>query len=63
MAIGGEGMHDKPGQFALPAGVTVDELNHVYIVDQVLSKIDVLRRLSELETSQIVVSRSLPTSQ
>jgi DNA-binding beta-propeller fold protein YncE len=57
LAIGGEGMADRPGQFALPAGIALDELGYVYIVDQLFGKIDVLRRLSESETSQITHDR------
>ncbi len=57
LAIGGEGLQDKPGQFALPAGLAVDERGHVYIVDQLFAKVDVLRRLSEGETGQVVAAR------
>ncbi len=58
LAVGGEGMRDEPGQFALPASVAVDELGHVYIVDQLFAKIDVLRRLSEQEMTLIVTARN-----
>jgi hypothetical protein len=35
----------------------VDERGHVYIVDQLFAKIDVLRWLSEVETSRVVAAR------
>jgi len=57
LAIGGERLVDRPGELAMPAGVAVDELQHVYIVDQVFKKVEVLRRLSKQEMDTIVARR------
>jgi DNA-binding beta-propeller fold protein YncE len=57
LPIGGSDLVDKPGQFAMPAGIAVDELGHVYIVDQVFAKIDVIRRLGARERDEIVKMR------
>ncbi len=56
LAVGGEGLEDKPGQFALPAGIAVDERGFVYVVDQLFRKIDVFRRLSEQEGKKIMAA-------
>jgi len=58
LTIGGEKVaDDRPGSYAMPAGIAVDELQHVYIVDQLFSKVEVLRRLREEEMREIVASR------
>jgi len=49
---GGDSLEDKPGQYVLPAGITVDETNRVYIVDQILLKVEVIRRLPDDEILQ-----------
>lgn len=43
----------------MPAGVAVDELGHVYVVDQVHAKVDVLKRLSERQMQRIVAQRQV----
>ena len=58
LAIGGETSGDKPGEHALPAGVAIDELGHVYVVDQVYAKVDVLKLLTEQEMEKVVSERS-----
>ncbi len=57
LAIGGKRLLDRPGELAMPADIAVDELQHVYIVDQVFKKVEVLRRLSEQEMDAIVARR------
>jgi DNA-binding beta-propeller fold protein YncE len=57
LAIGGESIADKPGQYVMPAGVAVDELGHVYVVDQAFAKVDVFKRLSKKEMGEIVARR------
>jgi DNA-binding beta-propeller fold protein YncE len=57
LAIGDESIADKPGQYAMPAGVAVDELGHVYIVDQAFAKVDVLKHLSKKEMDEVVAGR------
>lgn len=54
LAVGGEGLEDRPGQFALPAGIAIDEKGYVYVVDQLFMKVDVFRRLSESEAHNIM---------
>lgn len=60
--IGGKGKEqgnkdDKPGQYALPAGITVDETNRVYVVDQYMKKVEVIRRLSDEESTKLAKER------
>ncbi len=57
LAIGGKQFLDRPGELAMPADIAVDELQHVYIVDQVFKKVEVLRRLSKQEMDAIVAKR------
>jgi hypothetical protein len=52
MAIGGETYDDLPGQYSLPAGIAVDERNNVFVVDQILGKVDIIRKLSPGETAK-----------
>jgi len=60
---GGDSLEDEPGQYVLPAGITVDETNRVYIVDQVLLKVEVIRRLSEDEMLQQAQQNSIELEQ
>ncbi len=58
LPVGGEGLDDRPGQFALPAGIAVDERGYVYVVDQLFMKVDVFRRLPELEAVKIMAEEA-----
>lgn len=58
MWIGNTGVADKPGEYALPAGIAVDELNFVYVVDQMYSKVEIIRRLSAEDSDRL--ARNLP---
>jgi DNA-binding beta-propeller fold protein YncE len=58
IALGGQGLMDKPGQFALPAGVAVDEFDDVYIVDQLFFKVDILRKLMPKEIKAVMQKRA-----
>jgi DNA-binding beta-propeller fold protein YncE len=49
LAIGGRADSDSPGRYRLPAKLACDEGGRLYIVDQFLHKIEVLRRLNEAE--------------
>jgi hypothetical protein len=40
---------DGPGRYLLPAKLAADESGRLYVVDQFLHKVEVLRRLSEAE--------------
>lgn len=53
MPLGGAGLDDRPGQFVLPAGIAIDETDRVYVVDQLLNKVDVIRRLKDEEISRL----------
>ncbi|WP_210397068.1 6-bladed beta-propeller [Motiliproteus sediminis] len=50
MALGKRGV--KPGELELVSGVAVDELGHLYVADQHNHKVEVYRRLSEVEGRQ-----------
>lgn len=54
LAIGSHSILDKPGGFALIAGIAVDETHRIYAVDQRFQKVDVFRRLSEEEGSVLL---------
>jgi DNA-binding beta-propeller fold protein YncE len=49
LALGGRAESDAPGRYLLPARLGSDETGRLYVVDQFLHKIEVLRRLSEEE--------------
>jgi hypothetical protein len=50
LALGGRaGARDAPGRWLLPARLACDEASHLYVVDQFLHKIDVLRRIGDDE--------------
>jgi DNA-binding beta-propeller fold protein YncE len=53
LAIGRTGRADLPGRFGLLTGVCVDETRRIYLVDQLFSKIEVLRRLEEAEARDL----------
>lgn len=47
LAIGARAERDAPGRYLLPAKLAADETGRLYIVDQFLHKVEVLRRLPE----------------
>lgn len=49
LAMGKGARIDRPGRFGLLTGVCVDETRRVYLIDQLYSKIEVLRRLDDAE--------------
>jgi DNA-binding beta-propeller fold protein YncE len=49
LALGGRALQDMPGRWALPARVACDETARVYVVDQYLHKVEVLRKLGDEE--------------
>lgn len=49
LAIGGRAERDEPGRYLLPSKVTVDDTGRLYVVDQFLHKVEVIRRLSDAE--------------
>lgn len=50
LVIGRRAERDAPGQYLLPAKLATDETGRLYVVDQFLHKIEVLRRLTEVES-------------
>lgn len=54
IALGRQSLQDEPGRFTLLAGITVDETNRLYALDQRQLKIEVIRRLSDAQGKQIM---------
>ena len=54
LALGARATKDEPGRYLLPARLTCDEVGRVYVVDQYLHKIEVLRPLSDAEGRQML---------
>lgn len=44
---------DSPGRYLLPAKVAVDETGRLYVVDQYLHKVEVIRRLTDAEGQRL----------
>jgi len=59
MFVGNTGLDNKPGQYPLAAGIAVDDSNHVFVVDQMYNKVEVLRRLSDIESDNLAKNRPL----
>ncbi len=49
LALGARAERDAPGRYLLPAKLAADETGRLYVVDQFLHKVEVLRRLSDAE--------------
>jgi DNA-binding beta-propeller fold protein YncE len=49
LALGSRARDDAPGRYLLPARIACDETQRLYVVDQYLHKIEVLRRLGDEE--------------
>ncbi|MBL8343212.1 MAG: 6-bladed beta-propeller [Rubrivivax sp.] len=49
LPLGARAMHDAPGRWALPARLACDETARLYVVDQYLHKVEVLRKLADDE--------------
>jgi DNA-binding beta-propeller fold protein YncE len=49
LTIGSRADRDAPGRYLLPARLACDETGRLYVVDQFLHKVEVLRRLSDAE--------------
>ena len=45
---------DQPGHFRLISGITVDETQRVYVVDQLFKKVEVFRHLKQQESEQLL---------
>jgi DNA-binding beta-propeller fold protein YncE len=56
MPLGRLSRDDGPGNYALLAGIAVDEANHLYVVDHYFKKIDVFRRLSDEEGRRLTAA-------
>jgi DNA-binding beta-propeller fold protein YncE len=54
LPLGERDMAGGPGRFVLPAGLAVDETRRLFVVDQYLRKVDVLRRLGEAEGRRLM---------
>jgi DNA-binding beta-propeller fold protein YncE len=59
LALGGRASQDAPGRYLLPARLCVDETGRLYVVDQFLHKVEVLRRLS-MDESLRLQAQALP---
>lgn len=49
LALGSRAEADAPGRYLLPAKIAADEGRRIYVVDQYLHKVEVLRRLTDDE--------------
>ncbi len=53
LALGSRAERDLPGRYLLPAKLAADETGRIYVVDQFLHKVEVLRRLSNEEGQRL----------
>jgi sugar lactone lactonase YvrE len=60
LALGSRAQTDAPGRYLLPARLAWDETRRLYVVDQYLHKIEVLRRLGDEEGLRL--QQSAPSS-
>jgi DNA-binding beta-propeller fold protein YncE len=51
---------DQPGRYLLPARLACDEGSRLYVVDQYLHKVEVIRRLSDAEGQRLVQQGDAP---
>lgn len=58
LPVGVGGMAHRPGVFALPAGISVEDTDRIFVVDQIQRKIDVFRLLNPDERQNIVNFRA-----
>lgn len=56
LAIGARSEEDGPGRYKLPAKLCTDETRRLYVVDQYMHKVEVLRRLTDAEGQRIVAA-------
>ena len=54
LALGARATKDEPGRYLLPARLTCDETGRLYVVDQYLHKVEVLRPLSDAEGQRML---------
>jgi DNA-binding beta-propeller fold protein YncE len=54
LALGSRAEVDAPGRYLLPARLACDETGRVYVVDQFLHKVEVLRRLDDAEGRRLL---------
>lgn len=57
MPLGGLSHEPGPGNYALIAGIAVDEKKYLYVIDHYFTKIEVYSRLSDEEGKRLMVSR------
>ncbi|MEO5331819.1 MAG: 6-bladed beta-propeller [Magnetococcus sp. YQC-5] len=62
LPIGERSLKDGPGIFSSPSGVATDDTGRVYIVDQWLKKVEILRKLSPEEGKNILDGKKIPAS-
>lgn len=60
LPLGERDLDGGPGRFVLPAGLAVDETRRLFVVDQYLRKVEVLRRLSETEGRRLMAEANGP---
>lgn len=54
LALGSRAERDAPGRYLLPAKLAADDSGRLYVVDQFLHKVEVLRRLTDDESRQLM---------
>lgn len=62
LPIGERSLKDGPGIFSSPSGVATDDTGRVYIVDQWLKKVEILRKLTPEEGKNILDGKKTPSS-
>ncbi|MBF0182573.1 MAG: hypothetical protein HQM03_21365 [Magnetococcales bacterium] len=61
LPIGDRNAKDGPGVLASPSGVAVDETGRIYVVDQWLKKVEILRKLTRQEGQDILDGKQKKT--
>lgn len=54
LVLGGRAVEDAPGRYLLPARLACDETGRLYVVDQFLHKVEVLRPLGDAEGRRLL---------
>ncbi|MBF0428334.1 MAG: 6-bladed beta-propeller [Magnetococcales bacterium] len=56
LPMGTRGMEDGPARFSSPAGIAVDGTGRIFVVDQWLLKVEVLRKLTDAEGKSVLTN-------
>lgn len=52
LQFGQRSEQDGPGQYALLNGLAIDEVNYLYLLDQMFRKVEVIRKIRQVDTLQ-----------